>query len=386
MKKKLKVLFLLTILLFSLVAVSKAEEPMVSALYFDTDIREALNDLMLQTGINIIADETVTGLVTVDIEETTLENALKLILLSGGYSYRRFDDVYLISLADPRSPAFQQMAESKTFSLDYISASEARELLPYFYDKYLRSSDERDIITITSTPEIISRFKKDLARIDTPPKKIRIQAVVTEVSSDLIKEYGSDFFDLLTEEVEDQNNLILQENKFELNWYGRDSRILTNLKVLEKEQKAEIKADPEIIVSDRERGSLFVGEEQVMVLEPENSSSRLERIEVGVSLEVFPKITSENDIRLTLTPQISHFTEEADKRLRIRRSEVSSTVNIGNRETLVLAGMTVESTEENERKVPVLGDIPFVRWFFRQDEDKKIDRELLILITPEIIN
>jgi type IV pilus assembly protein PilQ len=59
-----------------------------------------------------------------------------MILLSGGYSYRRFEDYYLISMADPRSPAFQHMAESKNIRLKYITTSEARDLLPAFYDPF----------------------------------------------------------------------------------------------------------------------------------------------------------------------------------------------------------------------------------------------------------
>ncbi|MFW5889593.1 MAG: secretin and TonB N-terminal domain-containing protein, partial [Bacillota bacterium] len=128
-----------------------ADDLLISALYFETDIREAISDLMLQSGVNIIADNTVQGLVTLDLENVSLEKALKMILLGGGYSYRKLDDYYLVSMVNPRSPAFNNMAESRTIRLNYITAEVARALIPVYYDQFLRSSHETDMITITAT-------------------------------------------------------------------------------------------------------------------------------------------------------------------------------------------------------------------------------------------
>jgi type IV pilus assembly protein PilQ len=53
---------------------------------------------------------------------------------------------------------------------------------------------------------------------------------------------------------------------------------------------------------------------------------------------------------------------------------------------MVMAGMTVENRRDTVNKVPILGDIPLIRWFFRQEEKGDSDRELFIFITPEIID
>jgi type IV pilus assembly protein PilQ len=54
-------------------------------------------------------------------------------------------------------------------------------------------------------------------------------------------------------------------------------------------------------------------------------------------------------------------------------------------ETLVMAGMTIENRRTNVSKVPILGDIPLIRWLFRREETEDSERELLIFITTEII-
>jgi type IV pilus assembly protein PilQ len=241
------------------------------------------------------------------------------------------------------------------------------------------------MITITATPEIIDKFIYELSKIDTQPQQIQIQAVVTEISTDLVKKYGANLFDFLAGEIESDDSFIYEKDSIEFSWFGKHERILANLKALQKEEKLEIKADPRILVKNRGRGSLFVGEEQVIILEPDEGSARLERVEVGVSLDVQPRIIGNEEIELTLTPSISHFTEEADKRLRIRRSEISTTIYTRNKETIVMAGMTIESRSDNSNKVPILGDIPIIRWFFRQDEKGDSERELFVFITTEII-
>lgn len=387
MKFKICSLIILILLLISAAAVAQEEEePLVTALYFEMDIREALNDLMLQSGVNIIADNTVQGLVTLDLENVKLEKALKMVLLSGGYSYRRFEDYYLVSMADPRSPAFQHMTENENIKLKYLTTSEARDLLPAFYDPFIRGSEERNMITITATPTIIDSFIEEINKIDQAPEQIQIQLVVTEISSDLVEEYGADLFNYLNTGGGSGDSFIYDNDSLEINWFGSSERILANLKALEQKEELEIKADPRIVVQNRGRGNLFIGEEQVIILEPEDAAAKLERVEVGVSLDVSPRILGSDEIELTIAPSLSHFTEEKDETLRIRRSEFNTTIHTKNQETLVMAGMTIENRISNNKKVPILGDIPLLRWFFRQEQKEESERELLIFITTEIIN
>ena len=388
MKNIIYYLFVI-LLIFTFSTMTAAEEttePIVSALYFETDIREALSDLMLQSGVSIIADDTVQGLVTLDLENVPLEKALQMTLLSGGYSYRRFEDYYLVSMADPRSPAFRHMAESENIKLKYITTSEARDLLPAFYDPFLRGSEERNEITITATPTIIENFIEEVEKIDSAPQQVQIQVVVTEISSDLVQEYGADLFDYLSEAEFIGDSFVYDDDGLNLSWYRGPERILANLRALEKNEQLEIKADPRIVVRNRDTGNLFIGEEQVIILEPEDSSARLETVEVGISLEVSPRIINNDEVELNISPSFSHFTEEMDQRLRIRRSEISSTIYTKNNETLVMAGMTIENRRDNVRKVPILGDIPLVRWLFRRETTEDSERELFIFITTEILN
>lgn len=387
------ILLLLTVLSAGMQPVMAAEdmeeEHLVSTIFFYTDLREAFNEIMLQTGVNIIADDTVRGTVTLDLDEVPLERALHMMLLGGGYSFRKFDDYYLVSMADPRSRNFQHLAETEAVKLQYISAEEARELLPSFYDQYLRSSGERDVITITATPEIIKSFKQDLEKIDTPEAEIMIQVHVTEISTEALKERGGDLFGFLRDEgdlPEDNFYRLLYERanfnyKFDQDFGTLEGR----LRLLAQTEDVSIEANPRVLVNDRSTANLFIGEEQVVFLESNDARSRLERVNVGVEVGVTPQIINDEIIRLRINPRLSHFSEERQDRLVVKRSELETTVFARDGEALNLAGMTLERETEFSSAVPILGNIPVIRWLFREETERESERELIIFLTPEIV-
>ncbi len=146
-----------------------------------------------------------------------------------------------------------------------------------------------------------------------------------------------------------------------------------------------MRANPQIRVVDRRTANLFMGDTRHIILTPEGAASRLERVDVGVTLNVTPRILGDDQIHLTIAPEISHVTDERREDLVVRRSEMSTTLFLDSGETALLAGMTVEDILRQERKVPILGDIPLLRLLFRQTIEKESERELMVFITAEIL-
>ena len=376
----------LIILMFTVPILAEGEEEdLVSTVFFETDIREALNELALQTGVNIVYDESVVGRVTLDLNQIPLEKALDMMLLIGGYQYRKLEDnFYIVGSPDPNSPIYQRITESETIKLDYITASHAVDLLPPYYEDFIRTTAEADdMLTITAPKKVIESFKEHLKKIDKPEPEILIEVLVTEVSKEVIKEQGMDLFGLTTEEAA-ENYSIDYDGIFALQAAGPAGQLLSQIKLLEEQNLAEITANPSIRVSNKESANLFVGEERVLILELEDEDI-LEEVEVGVSIEVTPEVKAEDYIRMKISPNISNFTDEQENQLIVRRSEISSTIRTKHNQTITMAAMTLDEISEYKSKVPVLGDIPLIRWLFREESNKKGEREMLIFITPKII-
>lgn len=112
-----------------------------------------------------------------------------------------------------------------------------------------------------------------------------------------------------------------------------------------------------------------------------DKATRLERVEVGMHLKVTPRIIGD-EIVLAIAPEMSHFVSESKSSLVVKQSSVSTTVRLKDGQTAVLAGMTLQEEGDQTRKVPILGDIPIIRWLFRSDAERAAEKELLIFVTP----
>ncbi len=361
------------------------EEPLVTMLLFETDLREALSEISLQTGVPIIPDQTVGGLITVDLQEVPLEKALHMILISGGYTFKKFDDFYLVGLSDPQNTTFGELSELEVVVLNHITVNKVFELIPDFLKNYIQGNRESNLLTINAPARELKRIKNLIQQIDLPQQQIEVQVVVTEVDSSVIRELGINLlnFTETDQQTETWFNYSLDSNLFilETNLYGK---LFAELKMLEEEQKASIEADPKVLLTDGSTAELFVGEQQIMLIESQDSTTRLEEFEVGVGLKVTAKIIGQNQLILQITPSVSHYLGKNNNSHIIRENTVSTTLQLKDGQTVVLAGMTILNNSMTINKVPLLGNIPIIRWLFKTEKKSNSDREFLVFVTPTI--
>lgn len=389
MKRRFQVIISVVIFLI-LTGIIEAgdEQPLVNLLLFETDIREALSEITMQTGVNIIADGTVGGPITADLQDVPLEKALRMILISGGYTYRKIDDFYFVGLPDPRSTTFGELVVSEVVHLTHVTANKVLNALPSFLSAYVKGEYDSKFLIITAPEPEIGRIRELIEQIDQPAKQVEVQVIVTEVSTSFLKDMGANLFSYafgagqtLNEnwqsDLEYKNSSLL----FGIDLYGQ---LLSQLKLAEQEGNAKIHANPKVVVADGKTAELFIGDRQILLLPGSTeTSTRTERIDVGVRLKVVPQ-TYGDKIMLTISPEISHFMNEAKPDLIIKNSTVSTTVLLENGQTAMLAGMTLQTSADYSDKVPVLGDIPIIRWFFRNDVTREAESELLVFVTPAI--
>ncbi|MFY9526193.1 MAG: secretin N-terminal domain-containing protein [Limnochordia bacterium] len=365
---------------------AEVEEPRVNLFLFETGIKDALNEITLQTGINIIPDSTVSGVVTADLVDVPLEEALRLILIGGGFTFRKIDDFYLVGLPDPRSSTFAELADTELVFLKHVTADRVMSMLPSFLLSYVKGDRSSSVLTITAPPRELEKILKFIEELDQPQKQVEIQVIITEVSTKALKDLGTNLFQLATTGKNGKaetwaGGLNLRDNLhfLETNALGN---LLLNLKALEETNEAKVHADPRVLVSDGQAAHLFVGDRQILLLaDSGDKATRVERVEVGMSLKVTPQVFGEQII-LTIAPGMSHLVSESRSNLVVKQSSVSTTVQLQNGQTAVLAGMTLEEAGEQSRKVPVLGSIPIIRWLFRSDTTLAAEKELLIFVTP----
>lgn len=117
----------------------------------------------------------------------------------------------------------------------------------------------------------------------------------------------------------------------------------------------------------------------------------IERIEVGIKLVLTPHVIPGNLVRMELNPRIEAVVESKsttpEQKLTptIARREVKTTVTVPDGKTIIIAGLTREDKAEVIRKVPLLGSIPLIGFFFRQKATVNKTTDLLIFVTPRVV-
>ena len=132
-----------------------------------------------------------------------------------------------------------------------------------------------------------------------------------------------------------------------------------------------------------------------------------QQIELGPQLDVLPVVLSDGvTINLTLIPTLMEFVgyDNPNEVLtsgaqlpqgsvlvptvlpRFRVRQVVSTVNVWDGQTVVLGGLISENVTEIKDKIPVLGDVPFVGRLFRSESKNSQKSNLMIFVTPTIID
>lgn len=146
--------------------VAAQERPMVDNVFFQTDLRQAIEDIAAQTGQNIIADPSVQGVVSVTLDNVSLDRALDLVLAGTGYRVAFQPDYILVFNPDAGADFFTDIAETRRVEVSNVSAVAARGLLPQPLQRFVRIDEASGIVVVTAPPELLERIIRDLSVID----------------------------------------------------------------------------------------------------------------------------------------------------------------------------------------------------------------------------
>jgi len=172
------------------------------------------------------------------------------------------------------------------------------------------------------------------------------------------------------------------------------SQFQTVLEILKKRTDTKVLSNPRITTLNNQEAEILVGS-IVPIPNYEYSKDTGTRVvsgytdqKIGIGLTVTPNINEEDYVTLIVEPtidQITGFTGPNNERPIISTRNAQTNVMIKDGQTLVIGGLIAEKKIEYEKKVPILGDIPIIKYLFSKKEDSINRTELLIFITPYIV-
>jgi type II secretory pathway component GspD/PulD (secretin) len=245
--------------------------------------------------------------------------------------------------------------------------------------------------------------------IDSPPRQVMIEVMVTETSSDVTRELGvswslgaiggsggndSIHIDAYPRRTGD-SAYISEPNRFGAllqrvdvrsgSWLGS---FRAKLDAFVEEGKARIRANPRIATLEGKQANIFIGREEYFSILTGSVSfayAQLEVIKTGIALTITPYVSEDGFITLEVEPQVSDVIGAGSTGLPVtNKRSVKTTVRVTDGETAVIGGLLVKNRIEVVRKVPLLGSIPILGYLFRHTSTQNQDSEISVLITPRL--
>lgn len=181
-----------------------------------------------------------------------------------------------------------------------------------------------------------------------------------------------------------------------IKWVGPNGTAAAAIRAMEEHGVIRLLANPRLVCLSDEEASFLVGGEIPVPIPSQASAGgylnvAIEWKEFGVKLVFTPTIVDSNLVRLRIAPEVSSLDYSNSISFAgwdipaIRTRRAGATVELNSAQSVVLGGLTASESHTIERKVPILGHIPLLGIFFTSKQSVTQENELLIVVTPRII-
>ncbi|MCK2184607.1 type IV pilus secretin PilQ [Halomonas sp. YJPS3-2] len=399
----------------------------------DIEVRSVLAIIADFTGLNLVASDSVTGRVTLNLQDVPWDQALDLVLKSHGLASRQEGNVIVVAPAQELA-AREQLElqtreqletlaplETQYIQVKYAKASDLAQLLRgessgggasgfgLLTDRGRVAVDPRtNTLLIQDTAEQIDNIMDTLDRLDVAVRQVQIEARIVIARDSAARELGVSW-GLSNNEGSSPNGLnaggassgvadngglsvdlgsqVNPSTAFSFGYLSGDVLLDLELRALESEGKSQTISQPRVITANQSTAVIKQGTEIPYQESTSSGATDTEFKEAVLSLEVTPQITPDNRIIMDLAINNDTVADQSyNGAPAIDTNEITTQVLVNNGETVVLGGILTTEQVRSLFKTPFLGDIPVLGNLFRYTEDSNDKVELLVFITPRILD
>ena len=375
--------------------------------YRDTALPVALRALASKAGVSLILDESVTGNVTVHLEDIGYTNALKLIAESKGFAY--VEDRNYKNLVKIQSKGAQaaEPAEVRVAVLRYSKAEDLSKVLtPLLTAQGKILVDPRvNTLILSDVPSNVAKLQTMIEALDTQTPQVQIEAKFVEHTRNPKKDLGVNWSTALLDHTLGTANGSSSFN-FSKSLAGGPWTMPTMIldagqaqvtfSFLSQDGDTELLANPRIVTANNSAARIAILEKIPIPSYQYNQTTGqlqingLDTKEIGITLTVTPRINSDDFITMEVSTNAAS-SQNGSVPINsvnipiVDTREAQTTVLIKSGHTLAIGGMMRQDVKDNYTKVPLLGSIPGLGVLFRSRSLSTLKRDLYIFLTPTII-
>jgi type IV pilus assembly protein PilQ len=415
----------------------------------NVEVRAVLNVIADFTDLNVITSDSVTGNITLRLKDVPWDQALEIILQTRGLDSRKSGNVIWIAprdeLATREKLALEATAQindleqtrTEAFQINYQKAQEVQKLLsdktqPILSKRGSAVVDARtNTLFVQDTPSRLEEVRKLVAKIDVPVRQVMIEARIVEASDTFSRNLGVrlGYHDLTAGHSVGGTNLqssvggqlsdvgghagggaqggtpvfipdslsvnmpaaglnAFAPGAFSLILFNSAATQFLNLEItaLEADGKGKIISSPRVLTADQVEALIEQGTEIPYQQATSSGATAVSFRKASLSLKVKPQITPDGNVIMTLDVNKDAPGTTTPAGVQISTKHVKTEVLVENGGTVVIGGIFEQTERTDITRVPWFGELPFIGWLFKNTGTNQQKTELLVFITPRIVN
>ncbi len=276
----------------------------------------------------------------------------------------------------------------------------------------IQADENTNALVITAPPDVFRSLRSVIRRLDVRRAQVLVEAVIAEVSTNSAEEFGvqwaagsstsgyasvvnfsigSGITGLLSSppSLGDGLNLAVGDP-------NAANPIGALIRALNSDGKSNILSTPSLLTLDNEEAEIVVGQNVPFITgsysstgsssTPTNPFQTVQREDVGLTLRITPQINEGNAIKLKVEQEVSTVSPSSQGvDIITNKRSIKTNVVVDDGQMIVLGGLIEEKLSESEQRVPGLGDIPLLGWFFRYNKTELVKTNLMVFLQPTIL-
>ncbi len=350
------------------------------------DIRDVMNILARKGDLNLVTDKTLVGEIYISLQEVTILDAIDFVLGSQGFNYKIVGNTLMLgSKAALDQPT---RLETKIVRLNNVNAATIQTILKEHLVTGENIQVQQNLLIITADSKKVGLLTGIVKKLDaekTP--QIILEAQILEVSKSILDNLGVSWSDTYGVGVQATGT----DGAYT---YSTGFSLATVISMLESEGKARVLAKPRIKAIHGEQAEIFIGDKvpyiELTVGAAGTVAESVAYVDSGINLTILPEINIHTqEIKIKISPEVSYINgykgDNNDIPI-VRTRRVNTTVFVKNGNTVLIGGLFNSSDSDTVSRFPFLSRIPLVGILFKTNKVEQDQTELVIAITPQIIN
>ena len=408
------------------------------------EVRSLLQVIADFTNFNIVTSDSVSGAVTLRLQDVPWDQALDIILQSKGLGMRKSGNVLWVAPKDEIAAKEKLELESmvavqsleplrtQSFQINYAKAAEIATQLTatgggsgsariLSTRGSVIAEPRTNQLFVTDIPSKLEQVQQLLSKLDIAVRQVLIEARIVEASDSFGKSLGvrlggggavgqigttqsgtavngsiGNTFTAGASGTTQGNFVNLPSSgalgygtpgQFAVSIFSAASQPFLNLEIsaLEADGKGKVVSSPRVVTADQIEAVIEQGTELPYQVASASGATSIAFRKANLKLQVTPQITPEGNIILMLDVTKDTVGQSTPAGYAIDTKHIKTQVLVENGGTVVIGGIFTEDVTDNEAKVPFFGDLPGVGWLFKTKGRTSNKREMLVFITPKTL-